>query len=401
MKGKHRDNKRMKVLLTASTFPRYLEDTEPRFIFDLAKELLQYCDVTVLVPSDGHAPKHEMMEGVEVIRYRYFPIRRFETLCYPGAIVLRIKEKKSRVLLVPFLFFSLWRNVRKYEKQYDLVNSHWIIPQGMVQGFCKSRYMITGHGGDVTSLNKGIFKKLKKRALKRAAKVTTVSLELKKTLEDLYSVDSITIQPMGCNTRAFSPDNRVENYFDQGEEKVILFVGRLAEIKGVTYLIEAMKDVNAKLFIVGKGSLEGELKKQAEELGDKVVFLGAKTHEELPTIYASADVFVAPSVTASDGGKEGFGLVILEAMASGLPIVASNSGGIVDLVHDGENGFLVPEKDSKAIAHSINRLLQDQELCTQMVGKAVETAHGYDYSVVAKNYYQMYKKIVSEDKHVG
>ena len=388
--------KKMKVLITASTFPRYLEDTEPRFIFDLAKELMRYCDVTVLVPSDGHAPKRERMEGVKVIRYRYFPIKRFETLCYPGAIVPRIKEKKSRALLVPFLFLGLWLNVRKYEKRFDIVNAHWIIPQGIVQGFCKSKYMITGHGADVTSMNKGIVKMLKKRALKKASIVTAVSNDLSAVITKKYGISDIPIQPMGCNVSAFSPKNRVEGYFGQGDKKVILFVGRLAEKKGVTYLIDAMKNVDAVLYIAGKGPLEAELKAQAKELSDKVHFMGAKTHEELPAIYASADVFVAPSITASDGDKEGFGLVILEALASGVPVIASRSGGIVDLIKHEDNGLLVPEKDSCAIAESINKVLASDDYAKRLVENGMKTAAGYDYRVVAKNYYEMYKRVYKD-----
>lgn len=92
-----------KLLVTASTFPRWEGDTEPRFILDLSKALLEYFDVTVLAPAYPGAKTKEVLEGVKVIRYHYFPIHKWETLCYPGAIVPRIKEKKIRALLVPFL----------------------------------------------------------------------------------------------------------------------------------------------------------------------------------------------------------------------------------------------------------------------------------------------------------
>lgn len=82
------------LLVTASTFPRWKEDTEPRFILDVCKELNKYFDVTVLVPASPGAKDREVLEGVKVIRYHYFPIHSWETLCYPGAIVPRIKEKK-------------------------------------------------------------------------------------------------------------------------------------------------------------------------------------------------------------------------------------------------------------------------------------------------------------------
>lgn len=375
-----------KLLVTASTFPRWEGDTEPRFILDLSKALLKYFDVTVLVPAAIGAKDKEVLEGVNVIRYHYFPIHKWETLCYPGAIVPRIKEKKTRILLVPFLFFSLWKTLAKILPYYDVVHAHWLIPQGIVQSFFRKKYVLTGHGGDVTSLNNGIIKKLKVHSLRRASYITVVSTALRSEILSLDNSINVTVRSMGVNCREFSPKYRVNNYFGQTDKKIILFVGRLAEKKGVTYLIEAMKEVDAKLVIVGKGTLEYDLKRQAEKQKDKIVFLGAKTHDELKTIYSSADIFVAPSITAKDGDKEGFGLVFLEAMASGLPVVGSNSGGIPDIVNDGENGFLTEEKNPQDLAKKINYLLSHPDLYRKMRDKAIETAQNYDYDIIAKDY---------------
>jgi glycosyltransferase involved in cell wall biosynthesis len=355
-------------------------------VLDLCKDLNQYFDVTVLVPAAIGAKDTEILEGIEVIRYHYFPIKMWETLCYPGAIVPRIKEKKVRILLVPFLFLALYGNLIKLLPKYDVVHAHWIIPQGIIQSFFKKPYIVTGHGGDVTSLNKGIMKILKRSALKNASYVTTVSKPLLEEVYKIYSVKQSEVISMGCKVKNFDVRYRQENYFGQGDKKVILFVGRLAEKKGVTYLIEAMKLVDAKLIIVGSGSLEHELKDQAKDQEEKIQFIGAKTHEELKIIYASADIFVAPSITAKDGDKEGFGLVILEAMASGLPVIASNSGGIPDLITDGVDGLLTREKDSSDIAAKINLLLQNNELYGQMTFNARNTALKYDYEEIAKKY---------------
>lgn len=86
--------KKKKLLVTASTFPRWEGDTEPRFVLDLSSHMTDEFDVTVLVPASPGAKDTEVMDGVKVIRYHYFPIHKWETLCYPGAIVPRIKEKK-------------------------------------------------------------------------------------------------------------------------------------------------------------------------------------------------------------------------------------------------------------------------------------------------------------------
>lgn len=387
-----------KLLVTASTFPRWEGDTEPRFILDLSKALLKYFDVTVLVPAAIGAKDKEVLEGVNVIRYHYFPIHKWETLCYPGAIVPRIREKKIRVLLVPFLLVGLWFNLFKMRHQYDVVHSHWIIPQGIVQSFFANRYMITGHGGDVSSFNKGIIKKLKVRCLKRACKITTVSEALKKIVLDLYPEADVNVISMGCDITKFGEKYRKENFFNQSEKKVVLFVGRLAEKKGVTYLIDAMKQIDALLVIVGDGPLKKELKEQADKIGTRIRFLGSKSHEELKTIYASADIFVAPSITASDGDKEGLGLVILEAMASGLSVVASKSGGIPDIVKDGYNGFLVEEKDVDGLAEKINYLIASESERQKISNNGLKTAYEYDYGNIAQRYYLLWKDILYANK---
>ena len=379
-----------RLLITGSTFPRYENDTEPRFILDLAKYMKEYAEVTVLVPAAPKAVDTEVLEGVSVIRYHYFPVHSLETLCYPGAIVPRIREKKVRGLLVPWLFVSLWVHLFKMRKSYDIVQANWLIPQGIVQSFLKMPYIVTGHGADVTSLNHGLLKKLKRRCLKNAWGVTAVSQP--------YKNENQAVISMGCDTSLFGRQYREENYFGQGNQKVLLFVGRLAEKKGVYYAIEAMRNVeNAMLVIAGDGPLREELQRQADkvmrETGKKIVFLGAKTHEELKKIYASADLFVMPSITAKDGDKEGFGLVILEAFASGLPIVASRSGGITDIVKDGVNGFLVEEKDAGGMAEQIDRLLKDEEIYNKMQTEAKKSAQQYDYRQIAARYAQFLKLI--------
>lgn len=385
-----------KILITASTFPRWDGDTEPRFILDYAKAMTKYYDVTVLVPAAPGAKDKEMLEGVSVIRYHYFPIHKWETLCYPGAIVPRIKEKKIRIILVPFLLIALKHALNKYSGQVDIVHAHWIIPQGIIQaGIKETPYIVTGHGGDVTSLNIWPIKGLKKKTLKNAKCITTVSGALTEYIQEIYKNDKTCVIPMGCDTMAFNAKNRVSNFFGRNDKKAILFVGRLAEIKGVTYLIEAMKNIDdAILYIVGKGNLESQLREQAKELGEKVVFIGPKTHQELPQIYASADVFVAPSITAKDGGKEGFGLVIIEAMASGCPVVASRSGGIVDIITDGENGLLCEEKNVDQLSEAINSVLNDSQLREKLISNGYITAHNNSYENVGKRYFDIIEDCV-------
>jgi len=382
-----------RLLITASTFPRWEGDTEPRFVLDLAKHMLDEFDVTVLVPASPKAKDKEMLEGVEVIRYHYFPIHKWETLCYPGAIVPRIKEKKMRILLVPFLLISLWFHLFKLLPNFDIVHSHWLIPQGIIQSFFKKPYIVTGHGGDVTSLNKGVFRKLKIRCLKNAKHVTVVSEHLKQKVQELVPEIEPSIISMGVDISKFGKRYYVANYFGQGDKKVVLFVGRLAEKKGVKYLIEAMSDIDALLVIVGDGPLREELKVQAKILGDRVKFLGSKTHDELKIIYASADIFVAPSITAKDGDQEGLGLVILEAMASGLAVVASNSGGITTLIDNNLTGILCEEKHVLDIRKGILKYFREDNFKENTIKNASMKIQKYDYEFLAKKYSELFKYI--------
>lgn len=384
--------RKKRLLITGSTFPRYKNDTEPRFILDFAKAIKEYVDVTVLVPAAPDAADREVLEGVNVIRYHYFPIHSLETLCYPGAIVPRIKQKKVRALLVPGLFLSLFYHLIKLRKNYDIVHANWLIPQGIIQSFVGKPYIVTGHGADVTSLNKGVFLRLKRRCIKRASGITAVSKPLMDVMSSIYDNNNKAVISMGCDTSYFGRQYYKDNFFNQNEKNVILFVGRLVEKKGVTYLIDAMKYIdNAVLVIVGDGPLKEKLQKQADMIchakqSNCIQFIGARTHEQLRYVYASADIFAMPSVTAKDGDKEGFGLVMLEAFASGLPVVASRSGGITDLIRDGVNGYLTDEKDSKGIADRINIVLKDKNIYNKYVEAAYETAGKYDYKVIAKKY---------------
>lgn len=388
------EKNRRRLLITASTFPRYNGDTEPRFVLDLAKKMTEYFDVTVLVPACPGAMECEVLEGVKVIRYHYFPVHSWETLCYPGAIVPRIKEKKIRVILVPFLFWGLYKNIKKIENMFDFAHVHWIIPQGIVQSFFDIPYIVTGHGGDVKLLNKFPFSALKGKCLSKAFSVTVVSEELRHSLkpyEKRLELNKVSVIPMGCDLDKFNKNNYVDNFFSQEGKKVILFVGRLAEKKGLEYILDAMGIVDALLVIVGDGPLRGKVDMRREEINrkagfEKIKMLGAKNHMELPTIYASADIMAVPSVTALDGDAEGMPTVVIEALASGLPVVASRHGGIGEVIRDEENGLLVEERDFLGLGNSINRLLEDKGLYDRLSGNARKSVMCYDYTQIAARY---------------
>lgn len=153
------------------------------------------------------------------------------------------------------------------------------------------------------------------------------------------------------------------------EPGLILHVGRFVEKKGTQVLIEALSAnalARARLAIIGDGPLRGPLERQAQELGDRVRFLGALSSDEVANWMRRASVLAAPSVTAADGDAEGLPNVVVEAAASGLPVVGTIHSGIPEAIEDGATGFLVPEGDAGALAARLADLLGSEQLRREM-----------------------------------
>jgi len=167
---------------------------------------------------------------------------------------------------------------------------------------------------------------------------------------------------------------KFKNKFTKPENKIVFFVGRLVERKGVKYLIQSlleMKTKNVHLIICGKGHLFDQLRDLTKSLNldSKVTFM-APSHQELGFIHDISDVFVLPSIIDSKGETEGLGLVIPEAMESGIPVVASAIGGITDIIKHEYNGLLVEQKNPKSIAEAIDRILSDEQLRNAIVSNS-------------------------------
>jgi glycosyltransferase involved in cell wall biosynthesis len=184
------------------------------------------------------------------------------------------------------------------------------------------------------------------------------------------------------------------------EFPVVGTVGWLLPIKGPIYLLRAMAEVwqnhpDIHLVYVGKGDLEEDVKREASRTGvsDKVKFLGWR--DDIPEIMQILDVFVLPSL------NEGMGRVLLEAMASGKPIVASNVGGIPDLVKDGQNGFLVGPGDVNGLSIAIKRLIEDERLRGKMGAKGRAMAQRYDVKEMVRKIDDLYRSLHQEKVLAG
>ena len=205
------------------------------------------------------------------------------------------------------------------------------------------------------------------------------------------------IIPNGIDLELFSPDVSPISEFRDGKLN-ILFVGRLEKQKGVSYLIKAYRRVkqevpNSRLIIVGPGTrLRGKYEQEVLRGGLKdVIFVGGKPQSELPQYYKTADVFCAPAT-----GLESFGIVLLEAMAVGKPIVATNIDGYNSVLTHGVEGLLVPPKNEEMLAQALVSLLTNESLRQEMAARARLKAKEYGWEHIAQKILDYYTRILSE-----
>jgi phosphatidylinositol alpha-mannosyltransferase len=206
-----------------------------------------------------------------------------------------------------------------------------------------------------------------------------------------------TIIPNGIDLEHFSVDVSPIERFSDGKIN-ILFVGRLEKRKGLDHLLKAYKKVkqehaNCRLIIVGPGVVfrrKYERYVRRNRLAD-VVFVGMVEYDELPRYYKTADIFCSPAT-----GRESFGIVLLEAMALGKPVVATSIEGYAGVLTNGEEGYLVPPKDDKELARSLLTLINDESLRQQMGARGLITAQEYDWKRIARRVVDYYTEILSQ-----
>lgn len=242
------------------------------------------------------------------------------------------------------------------------------------------------------------FVKMSKKICDNADKLIAISRYTAQSYisEFLVPPDKIEIIPNAVDTNKFHPE--VEGYEIrkrlnlEEKERVVLFVGRLDYNKGIEYLLRSFSRINeegieARLVIVGEGALKKYICKYP--LKNSIIPVGHVSEEDLPKFYAASNLVVLPSL------MEGFGITLLEAMASGKPCVATRAGGIEDVVINGETGLLVPPADSYSLYHAIHTLLTDGKLSKEFGTAGRKRAENYfTWDKVAKRTVEVYKEVM-------
>ncbi|MDL1910643.1 glycosyltransferase family 1 protein [Chloroflexi bacterium CFX6] len=250
-----------------------------------------------------------------------------------------------------------------------------------------------------------------RQVLRRANRIVVATLAELTQLRFLYKADAskLVVIPPGVDVSHFYPIPSDEAKMYVGlkpEDRMVLFVGRIEPLKGVDTLIQAMCCLQLKdkrrpvhLAIIGgdpSASREqmtaemARLQKLCDELamGQTVVFLGMRDQDKLPYYYSAAEVLVMPS------HYESFGMVALEAMACGTPVIASEVGGLAYLVRDGETGFTIPDQEPEKLCEKISWLLNDPELHESMSRRAVEYAQDYAWEKIVKQIVETYQGLI-------
>lgn len=405
----HAQSTKPVILVLSSTYPRWSGDPEPGFVHELARRLTGRFRVLVLCPHSPNSRSHEMLDGVEVIRYHYAP-QRWETLVNDGGIVTNLKRNRWKKLLVPvFILMQAWKAfwLCRQEK-VDVIHAHWLLPQGLIAALLqclfgrKVPFIVTSHGADLYALRSKPLMALKRWVFQRAKAATVVSRAM---LDELACIGAdtqkVSVQPMGVDmSQHFIPDPGVTRSHNE-----ILFVGRLVEKKGLRYLIDALPAVrqrvpDAYLTVVGFGPDTESLKAQVRSLGleDSVHFEGAVSQARLPDYYRRAALFVAPFVQATSGDQEGLGLVAVEAIGCECPVLVGQVPAAKDVFGDeGFNFWSVDSRSKAALACRIVEVLINPSSTKQRVLQLRnEIKEKFDWTGVVDRYEGLLLEVAME-----
>lgn len=328
-----------------------------------------------------------------------------------GVNIHRVMCPKVALLFFLFFFTKALITVKK-------LNPDVIHVQGIINGICgltakicfKKRYVVWGRGTEIhipfeaRAMKSGLrmrvallYERLTfKLVFKHADAVIALTENMKKEIQKVYA-RNIFVIPNGIDLENFKQVNRedirLKLHITQ-DKKIIIFVGRLMPVKGVQYLIEAMsiiaqKEPKAILMVVGDGQDKDRLEAHVNKLSlcEHVTFIGTVQNDKIPDYLAAANVLVLPSLS------EGFPVVLLEAMASGVPMVTTRVTGIPEIVEDGINGLIVEPKNSKQIAEKVLLLLQDNELDKEIIKNNKETIKKYDLNFTVKQLEKIYQNM--------
>ena len=389
----------MKILMLTWEYPPRIVGGIARVVHDLSKGLIKDGhEVTVITYREGNLPYFEDDKGVKVYRVDNYMIN-------PNNFI-------DWIMQMNFNLLAKANEIIDKEGKFDVIHAHdWLVAYAAKS--LKNSYDIpivaTIHATEA-GRNSGIHDETQRyindtewMLTYEANEVIVNSNYMKCELQRNFGLpfEKINVIPNGVNLTMYSGIERDYGFrrnYASDNEKIILYAGRLVYEKGVQYLIGAMPKIlqnyhDAKLVIAGKGGMIDELKAEVDHLGlgNKVYFTGYMDHKSLCKLYKCADIAVFPST------YEPFGIVALEGMLAGNPIVVSDIGGLNEIVEHGVNGMKSYAGNSNSIADSILTLLFDHKLCNEISKNAkAKVKELYNWTKIAQDTHFAYQKAICE-----
>ena len=356
-----------------------------------------------------HAPgllREEVIDGVRIKRFGY-AFSGVKPIVYTGNMHQEVAGSfLAKIVFLSFLwsFYRFSLRICRAEKA-DLIWANWWTPPGMIAARIADKLhlplVISSHGTDISLLGKGgIIARISRYVYSRTRKATVVSSFLKKKLTDnldAINPDDVVVIPMPVGREHFPKTPPPNN-----TPPVLLSVARYTRQKRLADIISAADMIKAdgvtfKIIMVGEGPLESELKSLVNQKGltDNVEFVPLVAQQRLGELYRQADAVVL----SSEG--EGFGLVLVEAGLTGRPVIGARSGGITDVINDGENGLLFEVGDVKALAGCLKKLFADRELRAALGEGGYKRAIGeFSTPVLVDRVYNLFMSLAPEDRRL-
>lgn len=359
---------------------------------DLAEELAKKHEVSVLTSRAMGLEQQEVVNGVEVIRVP----------------VLGRSQAAAASMMSMFSYLpsGAW-NARSMVKagRFDIINTHFVVPTGPLGAYLASvadiPNVLTVHGGDLYDPSKSssphrhpLLRSVIRRLLRRADTVVGQSRNTIENVHQFYLQDfPCELIPLGIK-RPPAPRRGRSDWNIAADDKVMVTVGRLVARKAVSKLIETVANLNdpaIKLIVVGDGPLLAELKAQAlaQGVGCQVLFTGFVSAQDKVDLLSLSDLYVSTSQ------HEGFGLVFLEAMAAGLPVICYDFGGQSDFLEDGVTGSLVPLNDLAMFQAMCERYLASQDRRKDAAAENLRRVESYFIDTCATEYEQLFERLVT------
>ena len=400
------------VMVTTS-YPRFPGDTVGTFMEPIAQGLAaRGHKVHIVAPWHPLVARRSQEDGIHFHFFRYAPLPTLNVFGYAGALRADVELRLSALAVTPLALAAGWHTARRVARQAGatVIHGHWVVPGGAIAAAAAgSRPLVVSlHGSDVYVAERNrLPRRAARAALRRAAWVTACSEDLRRRAIAIGGLaDRIEVVLYGVDADRFKPDAqaRARGRASLGVNDhvpVIVTAGRLVRKKGFEYLIEAMSRLVSNwptllLAIAGGGDLEDELRARAAAFGlaDSVRFVGVVPQDAMPSLLAAADVAVVPSVRDEAGNVDGLPNSVLEALASGTPLVATTAGGISAVASDGRTAVVVRERDSAALADAIADLLRNPARRAEL-GRAAreQVRREHTWERVAECFEEIYDRV--------